>query len=417
MAYLTRGEMEMRRFTRVFGSSALMLLIGIMSITAGYAKDDTIKIGVLLPLSGRYADAGISTVRGIKMAINKINASGGIKCMDGKKIDLVVADDGSAPTKVAIAARRLIKADNVSFILGPYSTPEAEAFMPIASRYHVGGVGLQTTIVPTTDYFSTISMTREVFGTSYASVIEWLNTKGADIQTVAITYPNNDYGQQVAKAAATALEADGIKVFDPISVSVNVQDYTPIVLRVKSMDPDAVISVVYFRDGVLLHEARYNVGYTSPIWLGGSSGFVDAQLWDTLSPEVAKQTLTHSFGLAFYSPGVDMPSVKKVFQRAAKVYPDFEVDQSFLFGVQSARFIATALENACSEDPSKVNQAFRDLKFKAGDPAIVLPFISGDAFYKDNGTLAGTNAIFVQWKDGKKFIVYPPPIATAEPVF
>lgn len=398
------------------------LVIGAVSVSASLAsmasdaKD--VKIGILMPLTGRYAESGLSTARGIDMVINQVNAAGGIKSLQGAKIKLIKADDGSEPTKTSIEGRRLVNTENVSFIIGPYSTPEAQAFMPVADRYQVGGVGLQTTIVPTTPYFSTISITAEGFGDAYANAVKWLNSLGANIHSVAITYANNDYGQVVSKTAMTALTQAGLKVFDPIPVDVSVKDMTPIVLKVKSLKPDAVISVVYFQDGVLLHKARFNLGYTSPpIWLGGSAGFSDDKLWNTLGKEVAEKTLTRSFGLAFYSPDGRLPGLKLALEQGAKTYPGVVLDQSFMFGVQAAKFVVRALENAGSDEPAKVNEAFRKLSFKAGDPDIVLPIIHGDAHYAENGTLAGTSAIFVQWKDGEKHIVYPEAVASDKPVF
>ncbi|MBN9012100.1 MAG: ABC transporter substrate-binding protein, partial [Rhizobiales bacterium] len=165
-----------------------------------------------------------------------------------------------------------------------------------------------------------------------------------------------------------------------------------------------------------LHKARFNLGYTSPIWLGGSAGFSDDKLWGTLGKEVAEKTLTSSFGLAFYSADGKLPGLKDALQKGTAAYPDKVLDQSFMFGVQAARFLVQALENAGTDDPVKVNASFRGLKFKAGDPAIVLPIIPGDVHYAEDGTLAGTSAIFVQWKDGVKHTVYPEAVASAKPI-
>lgn len=393
---------------------ALAALCGFMSVAPALAKD--VKIGVLMPRTGRYAEAGLSTSRGIEMVINEVNKAGGIKSLGGK-IELVVADDGSEATKASIEARRLMSTDKVSFILGPYSTPEAEAFMPVADRYQVGGVGLQTTVIPTTPYFSTVSISAAGFGKGYADLIGWLRKNGAKIDTVAITYANNDYGQVVSKAASAALAAQGVKVLEAIPVEPSIKDMTPIVLRVKSLAPDAVISVVYFQDGVLLHRARFNLGYHDPIWIGGSAGFSDDKLWHTLGDDVAKKTLTESFGLAFYSGDGNLPGLKDALAKGKAAYGDKAIDQSFMFGVQAARMIVRALENAGTDDPVKVNAAFRALKFKAGAPEIVLPIIPGDMSYNAKGTLEGTSPIFVQWADGQKHIVYPESVASAKAIF
>jgi ABC-type branched-subunit amino acid transport system substrate-binding protein len=402
------------RHVKAAALAALVALSALPAVAPAFAGD--VKVGVLVPRTGRYAESGLSVLRGVEMVVKDVNAVGGIKSLGGAKIDLVVADNGSEAAKTSLEARRLMSEDKVAFIIGPYSTPEAQAFMPVADRYQTGGLGLQTTIVPTTPYLSTISISAEGFGKGYADLVQWLRKQGAKIDTVAITYANNDYGQVVAKTAAAALAAQGVKVLDSIPVEPSVKDMTPIVLKVKNLAPDAVISVVYFQDGVLLHKARFNLGYDDPIWIGGSAGFSDEKLWTTLGPEVAEKTLTKSFGLAFYSSDGNLPGLKQALAQGKVAYPDKILDQSFMFGVQAARMLVRALENAGSDDPVKVNAAFRALKFKAGAPEIVLPIIPGDMSYDADGMLAGTSPIFIQWKDGRKQIVYPEAVASAKAI-
>ena len=399
---------------RPWKAAALAALIGMTAMAPAFAKD--VKIGVLMPRTGRYAESGLSVSRGIEMVVKDVNAAGGIKSLGGGKIDLVIVDNGSEPTKTSLEARRLMSEDKVSFILGPYSTPEAQAFMSVADRYQVGGVGLQTTIVPTTPYFSTISISAEGFGKGYADLVQWLKKKGAKIDTLVITYANNDYGQVVSKTAEAALTAQGIKVLESIAVEPSVRDMTPIVLKVKNLAPDAVISVVYFQDGMLLHRARFNLDYHDPIWIGGSAGFSDDKLWTTLGAEVAEKTLTQSFGLAFYSEDGNLAGLKDALAKGKAAYGDKILDQSFMFGVQAARMLVRALENAGTDDPVKINAAFHALKFEAGAPEIVLPIIPGAMSFDDKGMLAGTTPIFVQWKDGRKQTVYPEGVASAKPV-
>lgn len=400
----------MKRFLQsVEGLVLAVLLISGATLPAS-AKD--VKIGLLMPLSGRYAETGISVRRGVEMILKDVNAAGGIKSMGGAKVNLVVADNGSDPSRTSLEARRLITEEKVSFILGPYSTPESEAFRPIAERYKVGGVGLQTTMIPNSQYFTMLSLTADAFGKGYADFIGWLRSKGAKVDPVVITYANNDYGQVVAKSARESLQAMGIKVIEAIPVDPAVKDMTPIVLRVKSLNPALVISVVYFQDGVLLHKARYNMNYDDPIWIGGAAGFTDDKLWNALTDEVASKTLSRSFGLAFYSEDATLPGLKSALARGRAAYPNVQTDPSFVFGVQAANLIVKALENARSDDPAAVNDAFRSLRIPRGSPEIVLPIISGDFSFDKRGVIQGTNPLFVQWAAGRKAIVYPENIAS-----
>ncbi len=392
--------------------SALAILMG-AGMASAQPKD--VKIGVLMPLTGRYAESGAGAQRGIDFVIRQVNGAGGIKSLGGTRIALVTADTGSDPAKTSLQARKLMSDDRVSFVLGPYSTPEAETFMPVADRYQTGGVGLLTTLLPATPYFSTLSIPAAKFGEGYADLIRWLRERGVAINTVAITYANNDYGQVVSKTAAEALSAQGIMVLDAIPVEPTVKDMTPIILKVKALNPDAVISVVYLPDGVLLQRARFNLGYDKPVWIGGASGFSDDKLWGLLGDEVARKTLTASFGLAFFSPDANLPGMRTVIAQA-KDQQVQAIDQNFMFGVQAAYLVVEALEKAGSTDPVAVNTAFRGLRVPARSARLVLPFIVGDLAFDDNGILRLTTPLFVQWREGEKVLVYPPDVATAQPV-
>jgi branched-chain amino acid transport system substrate-binding protein len=191
---------------------------------------------------------------------------------------------------------------------------------------------------------------------------------------------------------------------------------TPIVLKVKSLNPDAVISVVYFEVGVLLHRARFNLNYDGPIWLGGASGFSDDKLWNVLGDEVAQKTLTRSFGLAFYSADANLPGLKSVLERAGRAAPDQVIDQGFMTGAQAAILVVRALEAAGSTEPKAVNEALRKLTLPARSPDIILPFITGDFSFDKDGVPQGATPLFVQWRDRRKVIVFPEAVATAAPL-
>ena len=96
----------MSRLSRLAAVGALTLGTSVMSVAPSFAKD--VKIGVLMPRTGRYAETGLSVVRGIEMVVKNTNDAGGIKSLGGGKINLVIADNGSDPTKTSLEARRLI---------------------------------------------------------------------------------------------------------------------------------------------------------------------------------------------------------------------------------------------------------------------------------------------------------------------
>jgi branched-chain amino acid transport system substrate-binding protein len=397
---------------------AAWLAIGLVAPAAAQAP---VKVGVVLPLSGRNAVVGQSNLFGMRLVVDSVNASGGIRSLKGSPLELVVADNASTAVSSASEARRLIENERVVFILGPYSTPEAEATVPVTERAGVGMISTQASYDGLFDRnykgFTTVSMTSSQFGKSYAEFIKWLVKRhGLKIRRVAITYPDNDYGQTAAKSAQQELATSGVSIVDVRSFPPTVQDLTPVVLRLKQMNPDAVVSIGYFQDGILLHNARVAQGYTdAPIWVGGSASFTDDRLWGTLGEKIARPALERrTFGLAQFDSAAQTPGVAWLAAAARKRRPDAIVDQAMAAGAQAAWILVEALEGSGTTSREELAQAVRKVRIPATSERVTMPQFTRGVAFEPNGKPVDPVALFVRWKDGKKQIVFPEALKTAE---
>jgi len=388
---------------------------------APVAAQTPLKVGVVLPLSGRNAVAGQSNLFGMRLVADTINGAGGIKSLGGVKLELVVADNASAAVSSAGEARRLIENERVAVILGPYSTPEAEATVPVTERAGIGMIATQAAYDGLFDRnykgFTTVSMTASQFGTSYAEFLKWLaKSQSVTIKTLAITYPDNDYGQTAAKSAQQELAAAGISIVDVRSFPPTVQDLTPVVLRLKQLNPDAVVSIGYFQDGVLLHNARVAQGYTDqPIWVGGSASFTDDRMWSTLGDKVARPALNRrTFGLAQFDNGAKTPGVRWLTAAARKQKADVIVDQAMAAGAQAAWILVEALERSGVTGREEIAQAVKKVRIPATSERVTMPQFTKGVAFEPSGKPMDVVALFVQWKDGAKQIVYPEALKTAD---
>lgn len=410
----------MNRLSRCITAFAVAVALG-LGLVAPIAAQTPMKVGVVLPLSGRNAAAGQSNLFGMRLVVDTINAAGGIKSLGSAKIELVVADNASVPVSSAGEARRLIENERVAFILGPYATPEAEATVPVTERAGVGMISTQASYdgLFERNYkgFTTVSMTSSQFGTSYAEFLRWLTkTHGATIKTLAITYPDNDYGQTAAKSAQKELAAAGISIVDVRSFPPTAQDLTPIVLRLKQLNPDAVVSIGYFQDGVLLHNARVAQSYAEqPIWVGGSASFTDDRMWSTLGDRVAHPALgRRTFGLAQFDGGARTPGVKWLTTAARKQKADVVVDQAMAAGAQAAWILVEALERSGATTREEIAQAVKKVRIPATSERVTMPQFTNGVAFEASGKPKDPVALFVQWMDGAKQIVYPEALKTAD---
>ena len=407
------------KLQRMVATVAIGLIAAEAFLSVAYGAD-AIKIGVVLPLSGRYASAGQGNKRGIDLVVNEINKGGGIKALGGAQIQLVVADDASDQVTTSQEARRLINQEKVSFILGPYATPEGEAIAPVAERGTTGVLSTQSSFDGLFQrnyrFFSSVSMVSSQFGIAYADFVAWLNKEhAAGVKTVAITFPNNDYGQIASKAASERLTRDGVKVLESFGFPPNASDLTPIVQRVKNLNPDAIVSIGYLQDGLLLHRARVAQDYSSkPIWIGGSDAFSNDRLWELLGDDVAKGALGgRTFALAQFDNGVQTPGVKWLVNAAlASGLKPTEVDQAMAAGAQVAWVLVQAIEDSATIDPVKLAAAVRNVKLAASDPRVVMPQFANGLAFEPGGQPSNPVALFEHWDAGKKSVVYPASIST-----
>ena len=246
--------------------------------------------------------------------------------------------------------------DRVAFILGPDSMPEAQAFMPIADRYQVGGVGCKSGSSRPLPIFPPFRSAPR--GSAKVTPI-WCKVcdKGTKIDTVAITYANNDDGR-LSPIRGRSTHGEGrVKVLESIAVEPGVKDMTPIVLKVKNLAPDAVISSCISRT-VCCCIGRASISVmTIRSWLGGSAGFSDANCGRRLARS-RREDADPVVGLAFDSEDCDVPGLKDALAKAsAAVATRSSIKASC--SVCKPRTPVRALQNAVPMIPSRSTRGSR----------------------------------------------------------
>src|SRR3954465_12622215 len=119
-----------RMMSKLFASALQAFAAFVLIAAASAAETQTIRIGVIQPMSGNFAPYAQESEPAFEYVINKINAEGGIKSMGGAKIELLLADDASQGARTATEARRLATEDNVAMIVGGFLSPQMLAVSP-----------------------------------------------------------------------------------------------------------------------------------------------------------------------------------------------------------------------------------------------------------------------------------------------
>src|ERR1700688_3489305 len=131
-------------------SGKLLLAVGVASLALAVVPakaDDTVKLGLVAAMSGQSAKSGEAIVRGLSLAIDEINAGGGLL---GKKVELLVRDDESNPAKGVVAARELVQREKVAAFFGGLDKPVSMAIVPVANQAKVPFMGVWAAGTPIT---------------------------------------------------------------------------------------------------------------------------------------------------------------------------------------------------------------------------------------------------------------------------
>ena len=288
---------------RFAGVAALLIAAGCQpgreAQTAGSSGD--IPVGVYGALTGDQAAFGTSTVNGVRIAAEEINAAGGVL---GRKIRLVVEDDQGRAEEAASVVTKLITSDDVVGLIGENSSNQSLAAAPIAQSNGVPMISPSSTNPAVTekgDYIFRVCFTDPYQGKALASFVR--STLGLDTAAILVDR-KNDYSVGLAQVFRQQFEAAGGRILGEQSYTGGDTEFRPQLTAIKASGPEAVfIPGFYTEVGQIAIQAR-DLGLTVPL-IGGDG-------WD--SPAVITiggKAVEGSYFSDHYFVGDTRPVVQK----------------------------------------------------------------------------------------------------------
>ncbi|MBR1217671.1 ABC transporter substrate-binding protein [Bradyrhizobium sp. U87765 SZCCT0131] len=405
---------------RTFGLGAAGALIAPVAaplVRRASAAGPTIRVGVVNSMSGSLAAYAQEGQPAFEYMIRKINAEGGIHSKGGAQIELVMADDTSQPARTAAEARRLITEEKVQLLTGTILSAQMLALTPVLDELKVPTLsvwagGAHSSYMFTLGY----PYDRGYAQTMHDFVVSLRDDGKFPIKTAVMGYSNYEAGQQVNKFLTEKLKASNIEIIGEAALDIRAQDQTAAMVRIRSLKPDVVVGLVTPRDGILLHQARYNLNYHGSIFCGGTGGYTDLSLWKDLGPEIGKAVLTRNlFGMTGFSTGARIESMQKIIAELRDVAKLDRIGQGAIQYAQAARVLQQVLENATSLESEALLSAFKKLDIPYGDPNLYVAKPQGLQFAEDR-LLKDGSAMFIQWTaDQEQQVVFPKIFAQAAP--
>ena len=220
----------------------LMLVAAMLMLAAGPSfAADAIRIGLMCPLTGKWASEGQDMQQIVSLLVSEVNKAGGI---NGKQIELIVEDDAGDPRTASLAAQKLASA-GVMAVIGTYGSAVTEASQNIIDEAEIMQIATGSTSVRLTEkglplFFRTCPRDDEQ-GRVASKVIA---AKG--FKKVAILHDNSSYAKGLAEEAQKGLKDAGVPVVFYDALTPSERDYTAILTKLKAADPDLIFFTGYF---------------------------------------------------------------------------------------------------------------------------------------------------------------------------
>ncbi len=240
-------------------------LVGVAAIAAAtalpaYAQGGPpIRIGVPLPLTGGLAGAGSQLQWGIQYAANEANAAGGIF---GRKIELIIEDTKGEPNTSATVAAKLGGQDKVDAVVGGFGSTADFALLSAIQRYNLIFVHPGSSSVRLEENFGKFPWYFHVYIWDYhrqkAAVNFFKSVPG--LKTVAIAYEDKLYGTDGSKFTQQYAKEAGLDVVMNEPFRAGTPDFSPILNRVKSLDPDVLFIIGYSGDNLQVARQAQQLG-------------------------------------------------------------------------------------------------------------------------------------------------------------
>jgi branched-chain amino acid transport system substrate-binding protein len=398
--------------------SALAASVAMLAALSTAASAEDWKIGALFPLSGGLSVLGTEALAGSEIAVDMVNEKGGV---NGQKVVLIKAD-ATSPANATNEARRLVTREGVKFLTGTYGSSISLAIAAVGNQFKVPyweGAAVSDELTQrgygyvfrlndnaTAMAAGLVQAVDEIFAPKLGKEMKALK--------IAIIHEDSAFGTSIAKDFEAQIKEKGVALAALEPYAANTQDLSPLVLRLKELNPDVLVATQYFNDAVLFWRQARNASYKPKYFVAIGAG---------------QSTPDYRKGVGEDAEGVLIADVPSAGVKADALVPEAaELQKEFIkrykekMGKDPAShstrhfsamhvLLTKVLPKAGSFDPDKIKAAVMALDEPIG--STILGF--GIKFAPEGQNSRSFNVI-LQWQKGELVTVWPQRFATAAPI-
>jgi branched-chain amino acid transport system substrate-binding protein len=370
---------------------------------AAFGQAKPYKVGSLQPLSGAAAAGGKTALVGVQMAVDRINGSGGI---NGRPVELIVADDESKPDVGRRKTEKLVVEDNVDVHLGGFLSNICLACMPVfeeAKIVNMISVCLDTTL--TTSKCNRYSFRPYDYAPAQAVAFApyLVNKMGKKWH---LAYADYSWGQSTRDAYADEIKKAGGSIVGTTGIPLGTADMTPFLSKITG-DFDGFFGIFFGKDGVTVGNQAYDLGLTKKYKWAGDGAIAESTNLPALGNKIEGFVGINRY-IPVLDPPLDTPAHKKFFEESLKrlkaidpsgplpdryVQSNFEAMNALKLGMEKSKFQGR-------QDTMKLIEALEGLEMKEGDD-----FPQGDKVLRKEDHQAFIRQFIFDVKDGKHRIL------------
>jgi branched-chain amino acid transport system substrate-binding protein len=369
-----------------------------------------VKVALISPLSGPFAQNGQNVVKGTELAIDEINASGGIKSLGGAKLELITADAGSAdPSHAASVTRRVLQENpDLTAVIGLWASAYTVAASTVTEKAKVPMLTQSFTDEITNRGYKYVFQFPEkasVMGKlAVDALIDLAKNENHALKNVAIVADNQSSNKTVGQATAKQFKEKGVKVSVEEYYQPGITDGTSISTKILNSKPDLVYVGGAISDVSMIMKTLRGMGYKGT-FLGNGGAYVIKEFKNATG-----EAGNGSFATVGWNWDYPYPGAKEFNQKYMDKYKEPFAPQEA--GEDYA--MVYALKEALEKSGKTEHDAVRDALAKLEIPSIMT---GGKISFDETGMNKDVIPVLVEWIDGLPKSVYPKEISSTEAIF
>jgi branched-chain amino acid transport system substrate-binding protein len=355
-----------------------------LAATGAFAQE-TIKIGVIQPLTGSVAYNGTTDVNGAKLAADEINAKGGVL---GRKIELIVEDGQCKPANSVNAAEKLIQRDKVVALAGAFCSSATLAVMPVAESNKIPLVTGVSSAASLTDkgnkWFYRATETDALLAKAFAKIL----FNELKLRKVAYIGVNDDFGRGGVAEFEKHMQALGATTVMKEYFEHGTSDFYTLLAKLKASAADGAFVAAETQDGSTLVKQKAELGLATKVFGVGS--------WATTDfIKLAGPAAEGIYAAVPYASTMTTPKNAAFVKAYTERYKEAPGKYSAA-GYNTINILAEAIARAKSSEPDKIREALAKTDYEGPN---------GHFRFDDKGQASGFTVVLVQLSKGVPTIV------------